>query len=588
MKKQGNKVLWIIVLMAGLIVVNLVAAFIYGRFDLTEEKRYSLSSPTKELVSNLDSTVIIDVFLTADDLPAVVRKFRNAVDEFLNETRIASGNKIRYNFINPFEQDSLTVFVPEDTASGRPAGYQKASYIDSLTNFFGLTPAAISAPDEVGDNLEVKSVVHGATVNYRGRTIPVDLLKGARAYGTSQEELAALYNDVEATIEYKFASAIQKLTQEERPVVAYALGHGEAWGFNIDDAVRTLIGNYQFDTINLKQVPYIPTQINALVILKPTQPFSDADKLKIDQYVMNGGKVLWMIDNVYAEFDSLYKAGGFVAFDRGLNLEDLFFTYGARINQSLLQDMQNDQLPQMSGEGETQQRRLVQWPFFPILNGTDHPISKNINGVRAMFPTTIDTVAAGGIKKTFLLQSSDNARVLPAPAKIDFEFLQIAPSAEQFKQAKVPVAVLLEGPFRSLYTGRVPRATADSLQRMNVPFKSNAATSNKMIIVADGDIAMNQYSEFNGPLPMGMNLYTQYTYANKDFYMNALEYLVNPTDILQTRAKEFTLRLLDPKRTKEEKTKWQIINIGLPIAIIILFGLLYHYTRKQRYTAKLN
>ncbi|HEY0751061.1 MAG TPA: gliding motility-associated ABC transporter substrate-binding protein GldG, partial [Chitinophagaceae bacterium] len=481
---------------------------------------------------------------------------------------------------------SIEVYVPADSATGRQGGVQRASFIDSLTTFYGLTPSAVSAPDEVGDDLAIKSVIHGATVNYRDRTIAVDLLKGARAYGTSQEELAALYNDVEATVEYKFASAIQKVTQQEKPVVAYALGHGEAWGFNIDDAVRTLISEYTFDTINLKQVPYIPAQINALIILKPTQPFSDAEKLKIDQYVMNGGKVMWMIDNVYAEFDSLYKSGGFVAFDRGLNLEDLLFTYGARINQSLLQDMQSDQLPQMSGEGDAQQRRLVQWPFFPILNGTNHPISKNLNGVRSMFPTTIDTVEAAGIRKTFLLESSNNARVLPAPAKIDFEFLDIAPDEKMFNQKQVPVAVLLEGRFRSLYTGRLPRATADSMRQWNQQFRTNSEADNKMIIVADGDIAINQYSEFSGPLPMGMNLFTQYSYANKDFYQNALEYLVNPSDILQTRAKEFTLRLLDPKRTKEEKTKWQMINIGLPIAIIILFGLIYHYIRRNRYTVK--
>ena len=586
MRKHQKNSLWIILLLAALVLVNLLASFVHSRVDLTEEKRYSLSQPTKELVSGLDSTVVIDIFLTGNDLPAVVKKFRNAVEEFLYETKQYAGNKIQYNFINPFEQDSIEVYVPADTATGRKGGLQRASFIDSLTTFYGLTPSAVSAPDEVGDDLEIKSVIHGATVNYRDRTIAVDLLKGARAYGTSQEELAALYNDVEATVEYKFASAIQKVTQQEKPVVAYALGHGEAWGFNIDDAVRTLISEYSFDTINLKQVPYIPAQINALIILKPTQPFSDAEKLKIDQYVMNGGKVMWMIDNVYAEFDSLYKSGGFVAFDRGLNLEDLLFTYGARINQSLLQDMQSDQLPQMSGEGDAQQRRLVQWPFFPILNGTDHPISKNLNGVRSMFPTTIDTVEATGIRKTYLLESSNNARVLPAPAKIDFEFLQIAPDEKLFNQKNVPVAVLLEGRFRSLYTGRLPRATADSMRQWNQQFRTNSEADNKMIIVADGDIAINQYSEFSGPLPMGMNLFTQYSYANKDFYQNALEYLVNPSDILQTRAKEFTLRLLDPKRTKEEKTKWQMINIGLPIAIIILFGLIYHYIRRKRYTVK--
>jgi gliding-associated putative ABC transporter substrate-binding component GldG len=290
-----------------------------------------------------------------------------------------------------------------------------------------------------------------------------------------------------------------------------------------------------------------------------------------------------MVDNMYAEFVSLYKTAGFVAFDRGLNLEDLLFTYGARINQTLLQDMQCDKLPQVSGEGETQQQRLVDWPFFPILNGTEHPISKNLDGVRSMFPTTIDTVEAANIRKTFLLQSSNNARLLNAPAKIDFEFLQIAPDKRLFRQKHVPVAVLLEGKFRSLYTGRVPRVLADSLAAANMPFKNVAEHDTKMIVVADGDIAMNPYSQFSGPLPMGTNVFTRYTFANKDFFLNCLEYLVNPTDILQTRAKEYSLRLLDPRRVEEENALWQFVNVGLPIALIILFGIIYQQVRRRRY-----
>jgi gliding-associated putative ABC transporter substrate-binding component GldG len=204
---------------------------------------------------------------------------------------------------------------------------------------------------------------------------------------------------VEATLEYKFASAIQKITSTSKPLIGYALGNGEIWGPTVDDAVRTLIHDYRFDTVNLKLIPYIPSAFNALVILKPTKTFSDEDKLKIDQYVMRGGKIFWMIDNMYAEFDSLYKSHGFIAFDRGLNLEDILFRYGVRLNENLLQDMQCDKMGQI--DPNTQQTRLVDWPFFPILNGTNNPISKNLDGVRAMFPNTLDTVKADGIKKTY-------------------------------------------------------------------------------------------------------------------------------------------------------------------------------------------
>ncbi|HEX2536509.1 MAG TPA: gliding motility-associated ABC transporter substrate-binding protein GldG [Chitinophagaceae bacterium] len=558
---------WWLLLIAALVGINFLAALGHARIDLTEEKRYSLSRPTKDLLRGLDDVVYIDVYLEGDDLPAVVRKFRNGLADFLEEAREYGGTRLQYRFVNPYE-------------SGDTAQVQKL--VDSL-NSFGLSPVYLNAPDEVGDKLEVQQLIHGALIRYGSETAGVDLLKGIRAYGTEPEQLAQLYNDVEATIEYKFGSAIQKLTAKERPVVAYATGHGETWGPTVDDAVRTLFTEYRSDTFNLLQAPAIPQEINALVILKPTRPFSDRDKLKIDQYLMHGGKVFWMVDNMFAEFDSLYQTGGFVAFDRALNLEDLLFNFGVRLNQNLLQDMQCDKLPQVSGEGTAQQRRLVDWPFFPILNGTGHPISKNLDGVRALFPSSLDTVEAPGVKKTILLHSSNNARLLTAPARVDFEFLQIAPEAAQFRQAHVPVAVLLEGGFRSLYTGRVPRTVADSLRAMNMPFRSESDGRGKMIVVADGDIAANQFSELNGPLPMGQNLFTQYTFANKEFYSNALEYLVNPTDILQTRAKEYSLRLLDPRRTDAERGKWQAINIVLPVLLIILFGAGYQQYRKRKY-----
>jgi len=456
---------------------------------------------------------------------------------------------------------------------------------DSLNYFYGLYPSILDAPDKVGDKLEISKLIHGAVIKYSDTAIGVNLIRGIRSFGTDKEQQAKLYNNIEATLEYNFMHAIQKIVSKKKPVVGYALGHGEAFGYNINDAFLTLRSNYNTDTINIKQVPFIPSQIDALVILKPTQPFSDAEKLKIDQYVMHGGKIFWMIDNMYAEFDSLYKSKGFIAFDRGLNLDDILFRYGARINQDLLQDMQCDQLGQMSGNENNPQQRLVDWPFFPILNGTSHPISKNLDGILAIFPNTIDTVKAAGIKKTFLLQSSANARILSTPAKIDFEFLQIAPDARLFTAHNVGAAVLLEGKFQSLFTGRVSKNLSDSLASHGIPYSNNSEKENKMIVVADGDIAMNQVSPQQGPMPMGYNYFTKYTFANKDFFLNSLEYLVNPSDILETRAKDYTLRLLDPIKTKDQKTFWQFINIVAPLLLVILFGFIYQQIRKRKYSA---
>jgi gliding-associated putative ABC transporter substrate-binding component GldG len=267
-----------------------------------------------------------------------------------------------------------------------------------------------------------------------------------------------------------------------------------------------------------------------------------------------------------------------------LNLEDILFKYGARLNQNLLQDIQCDKLPQISGEqGNGQQQRLVDWPFFPVLNGTNHPISKNLDGVRAIFPNTLDTIQAPGIKKTFLLRSSANARVLPAPAIVNFEFLQIAPDINQFKVHDTAVAVLLEGRFTSLFKNRISKTQLDNLNAMGVPFRANSNNDTKMIVVADGDIATNQFSQISGPLPMGVNLYTKYTFANKEFFTNSLDYLVNPSGIMETRAKIFTLRLLDRIQVNEQKSTWQLINIVVPVLLTLLLGVVYQQVRKNKY-----
>jgi ABC-2 type transport system permease protein len=565
-KARKNPVRWI-ALVAALFVINFIASKVHFRKDLTEEKRYSLSSTTKELLRNINEPIKIEVFLKGE-FPAGFKKLSNSVEEFLRETKEYSGSKLEYVFTDPLKG------LDDSTA--------KYS-IDSIGYYYDIPAFTLQAPSKVGDEQSQKLVLPGAVIHYRDTSIGINFFKGEKSFGSEPEQLAALYNNVEASMEYKFANALQKISLEKKPTVGYALGHGEGWGYNVDDAVRTLIKNYQFDTVNIRKIAAIP-QFDALIILKPTLSFNEAEKLKIDQYVMHGGKVFWMIDNMYTEFDSLYQSQGFIAFDRGLNLDDILFNYGVRLNQSLLQDMQADKLPQISTNG-SQQQRLVDWPFFPILNGTNHPISKNLDGVRLMFPTVIDTVEANGIKKTILLQSSENARTLEAPAKIDFSFLQIAPDIRSFQKKNIPTSILLEGKFSSLYSNRVSKAVQDSMNRMNYPFMNSNNSENRMIIVSDGDVAMNQFSQTNGPLPMGTNIFTKYTYANKDFYLNCLDYLVNHSDILQIRSKEVTLRRLDTKKAEAEKTKWQLINIALPILLIIIFGIVYQQTRRRRFAS---
>lgn len=567
MNKLIQSKFWWLLLLLFFSGINFLASVYHSRFDLTKEKRYTLSKATRELFRNLDDKVSVEVFLKGD-FPAGFKKLAIGVQEFLQECKEYGKGNLNITFTDPLQ--NLTDTVAE-------------KFMDSLNSYYNIPRYVLQAPAKVGDAMTQKIVIPGAVIHYKDKTVGVNFLRGNKAYGTDPEQLAALYNDVEATLEYKFASAVQKVTSSQKPLVGYALGNGEGFGYNVNDAVLTLVNDYNLDTLNLKQIPFIPSDFDALIVLKPTIPFSDGEKLKIDQYIMRGGNVFFMIDNMSAELDSLLVKKEFIAYDRGLNLEDILFNYGVRINQNLLQDMQCDQLPQVSNDPNNPQTRLVDWPFFPILDGTDHPVSKNLDGVRAMFPNTIDTVQAAGIRKTFLLRSSANARVLEAPAKVDLEFYQVAPDSKLFTVRDTAVAVLLQGKFRSLYASRVSRAVADTLAAYNVPFRAAGEKESKVVVVADGDIATNQYSPKHGPLPMGYNIYTNHTFANKDFFTNVMEYLVNPSGILETRAKDFTLRLLDLQKVREQKSFWQFVNIGVPVLIVILCGFVYQQLRKRKY-----
>ena len=301
---------------------------------------------------------------------------------------------------------------------------------------------------------------------------------------------------------------------------------------------------------------------------------------------MYGGKVIWFIDNLYAEMDSLQQTNQFIAYDRGLNLEDLLFKYGVRINQDLIQDIgQRDQVPLAVGTaGGKPQFQMVPWSFFPLLNPSDnHPLSRNLEPVLGTFVNSIDTVKAIGIQKTILLATSDYARRMGTPAMVSWESVKQEPNPADYNQKQIPAAVLLEGEFQSLYANRLPAAVRDSLQAIGHPYLSKAKAPTKMIVVADGDMILNPFTQKDGPLEMGTNQYTKYQFANKDFFLNCMEYLTNPNDIIGTRNKQLVLRKLDKQKVEDERTLWMFINIVLPIALVVAGGLIFQFVRKRKY-----
>lgn len=568
MKKWITSKFWWLYLTAAVVAINWIASLVHYRIDLTSEQRFTLSTPTKKLLASLSEPVTIDVFL-AGDMPADFRNLRNGTEELLQEFKENSSNTIRFRFRKPGEG-------MEDSEKER-----YLLYLDSI----GLHPTNVKVQAKSGESQEERLVYPAALVSYNNKYFPVDLLQGQDMTGGIRTLHAA-----NALLEYKFANAIQKITQQHAPVVGYLAGNGEPLSYNVYDLIeRTLKPNYGFGFVPIDSVPYIPEEFAAVLIVKPTTAFNDRQKLKLDQYVMHGGKLIWMIDNLYAEMDSLMRSqSDLVAFDRGLNLDDQLFKYGVRINQDLVQDLQCDKLPLAVGSmGDKPQMQLVPWPYFPLLSAyNDNPISSNLNTVLSIFPNSMDTVEAEGIKKTILLATSDNTRTLSTPAIVTLNSVRSEEDLKTFNKKNIPIAVLLEGKFKSLFANRISAATADTLATLNKqPFLSESAVENKMIVIADADIAANVVTQNDGPLTMGTNQFTKTRYANKDFIINAIEYLVNPSGILSARSKDLVLRLLDPAKIEKEKIKWQFINVGVPVLLILAFAFIYQAIRNKNYKA---
>ena len=572
MKLLSSK-LFLPLLLLFLIVINWMAASFHSRIDFTNEKRFTLSNSTKTVLRNLDAPVDITVLLTGD-IKSEFKKLANSTKELLDNFKNYGGNNIQYKFELPGEDlnDSL-----------------KAAVFDSLVAM-GLRPTNQQVQVKEGEGKNQRQIFPGAVLKYGEKTIAIDLLQGQvqkNVFNSDDILDKQSLNSAEALLEYKFANAIQKLTEKEVPIVAYAYGNGEPqYGYPpVNSIFETLGRNFIVDTVNVRTVSIINPQYAAIVLVKPVDKFSDDDKFKLDQYVMNGGRLLFFVDQLYAERDSLQN-GELIAYARDLNINDLLFKYGVRINTDLVADKHCDKIPvEVGSVGGQSQKQLLPWPYAPLLQpGSDNPIVKNQADVLGQFANSVDTVEAAGINKTILLSSSANAYTMVTPARIQLNSLQTEESADKFNRKNIPVAVLLEGKFSSLFANRVSQAQLDTLKIYDRPFLRESKEPGKIIVVGDADIVLNQVSETIGPLPMGVNKYTKIQYANKDFFLNCTEYLANKKNILDARAKDYSLRLLDVKKVNDQRTLWQLINIVLPVLLVCIFGLVYQWWRKKKYT----
>lgn len=550
-------------LLLGIVALNVLAAQFPGRLDLTSEKRFTLSPSTIRLLSHLDGPVRIKIFLKGD-FPSGFRHFTESTRELMQEFQRYAGPRLHFNFVDPLQG------LPDSS---------RAQVQDSMAAL-GIMPFNLKAQQNLSRGISVQLIFPGAIVDYHGHQIPVNLLQSQ----PGNDPLETL-NHSSSLLEYDFAHAISELSEPVPPLVGYALGNAEPMNPEVYDLLNTLQSNYRLDTVNLQNEQAVGDSMAVLVVFKPEATFTESEKLKIDQYVMHGGKVFWILDRLHASMDSIRSQGSFVAYDNNLNLDDILFTYGVRIDPSLVEDLQCFSIPltvgRMGGQPEIQE---LPWPMLPLFSpSADQVIVKNLGPLLGAFANPLDTLRGGAQKKTVLLSSSSHSRSIGTPYQVKLDNLKVEPDFHAFDQKHIPVAVLLEGTFPSPYTGRLGAGMLDSLSHLYPGGFRSRSPENKMIVVSDADLFTNAVTRKEGPIPMGMDEYTRQQFANRDFFLNCLTYLTDESNIMESRNKEFVFRLLDAQKIKTDKSEIQFLALLLPSLLIILAGLLLQALRKRRF-----
>lgn len=554
-----------------IILLNIIGSFVYTRFDLTAENRYSLSPATKNLLKNLDDIVYVKVYLEGD-FPAGFKRLRNATKEMLDEFR-AYNPKIQYEFIDP-------------SAIADPK-VRNELYKQLVGK--GILPTNLQVKEKGSTKEQI--IFPGAEVSYKSHTIPLQLLMDQM--GVESENV--INNSIQS-LEYNISNVIRKLNVRIKPKIAIIEGHGELNKYEMYDITNALSEYYQVERVWINEqvnkltervvtdssATKIKNKYKAIIIAKPDSAFTEKDKFIIDQYIMYGGKVLWLIDPVFASMDSLNNTAKTVGITNEINLSDQLFRYGVRLNTNLIMDINAMPIPVVTGKiGNQPKTTLLPWYYFPIIVPTvKHPIVNNLNAIKTEFISSIDTIE-NGIKKTILLTSSQYTRLVNTPVIIDLEIMKKEPEQRLYNKPFQTVAVLLEGEFESNFTNRLSTDIAKSEQ---IGFMEKSKQTS-MIVVSDGDIIKSQFHYSKGyPLPLGFDQYSGQIFGNKEFILNCMNYLCDDSGLITVRSRELKLRMLDRTKIEKSKTRWQVINVVFPIIVIIIFAMLISFFRKRRYT----
>ena len=574
-----GKIKYVFLLIA-IIGANYLSNIFPFQFDLTKEKRYTLSASSTEVISQIQAPVTVHLYL-GGDLPSNYKTISNAAIALLDQLHQINPGLIKWNLEIPNQSVSDTALY---------------ALYDSLSKM-GLPIERIQQGNGGADKRVDQLIIPGALVEVDGQKPYAIDLRSSKKYfkpynivkDVPEVDEQASANAAEALLEYKFIQAIYLLNRKTVPTIAYLIGNGQPVNLTVNDIGETLKDQYDLSVFDLSKGFPDATKIKTLLIVKPTTPFSDLDKLKIDQYVMGGGNIIWAVDKLYAEYDSLQKTdGSYVSFDRGLALDDLLFKYGIRINSNLIQDLNCAKLPLVvgtQGDGSPLIKR-VPWPYYPFLIGNDnHPIAQNMDRVLSLFPSSIDTIASNGVKHTILLTTDTSSRSLPSPAQVSLNSVKGEEDMVQFNQHHFSIAVLSEGSFNSFFANRLSQVLKDSVQQnLGIAYLSKGKPS-KQIFISDADLFTNKVDKSNGPLPMGMIPFESYQFANRDFFVNSIQYLNEPVGLIESRNKGIVLRLLDKTKVAESRLFWQWMLLLGPVAILSLFFYFWTQYRQRRFGA---
>lgn len=561
LKETYDRIYWLLIVIVVIVLVNLAAGIFHTKIDLTEDHRYTLTDATHRIVSEVDAPIFIQVLLEGK-FPAEFRRLPTALRELLVEFKKINGN-IQYRFEDPLAGDQAEV----------QERLERWAQV-------GIIPTELNVRDAEGQ--QRKRIYPFAIFNYGDRQVAINLLEE----NASTSGDVALNNSI-TLLEYKFSNAIAKLRATNKPNILFSSGHGELSNRQTLALEGNLRAFYNTGRVNLDSIYQIPQDISLLIIAKPTRAYTEKNLFVLDQFIMNGGNVMFLLDPLIVNLDSIRVNGQYLPHDNDVSLDPLLFKYGARVNKNFVLDLQCTAIPlAINRPGGNAKFNLFQWYYHILAEGTgSHPIVKGLDPVNLKFPATIDTIKTSTpIKKTPLLQSSPYSRLQVNPILLDFEILKTEPDQSKFQAGRQTVAVLLEGNFESAYKNRVSAEMMVGLEQIGAAFVEEGDPA-RILVVSDGDIARNSVDPTSGEIrDLGFNEYVNYTFANKEFLTNSVEYMLDRIGLSEARAKTIKLRLLDQQKIQEEKLYWQIINVLLPLLLLLGAGIIFNYLRKRRYT----